>query len=185
MPERMLRLPVTRFVFFVIFLLVAAGLTACGVRPYDYVAPYLQTIADPYKKTVITTATLHMVSTFTPMPSSTPAPTLTSTAFQMFYQESPTATMGITPLEGTAELLLENRTGVTLVVELEGLQSFGFEIAPAGVLQAQVPAGTYRYWLILPGKQSLRGSKTFSPGSSTWTFYHTPGVIESPTPKWP
>ena len=185
MPEKMVRLTVTRFVFFLIFLLIAAGLTACGVRPYDYVAPYLQTIADPYKVAVTGTEALTMVSTFTPIPSSTPTPTITSTAFQIIQQQSPTPTMGITPLEGTAELLLENRTGVTLVVELEGLQSYGFEIAPAGVLQAQVPAGTYRFWLILPGQQSLRGSKTFSPGLSTWTFYHTPGVLESPTPKWP
>jgi len=185
MPERMVRLPVTRAILFLSSLLITTGLVACGVRPYDYVAPYLQTLSNPYKKTVTVTKTLHMVPTFTPMPSASATITLTSTAFQIIHQESLTPTTGIKPLEGTAEILLENRTGVTLVLELEGLQSFGYEITPGGVLQAHIPAGTYRYWLILPGQQSLRGSKIFYPGPSTWTFYRTPSVIESPTPKWP
>jgi hypothetical protein len=84
-----------------------------------------------------------------------------------------------------AELLLENRTGVTVMVELEGQGKFGYEIPPAGVFEARIPAGTYHFRLILPGLQTLRGSKVFFPGPSTWTFYRTPSVLESPTPKWP
>ena len=184
MVEKMLRKPVIQFLIPVFLLLTSVSLTACGVRLYDYVAPYLQTRAVPYQNTVTPASTLTMVPAFTPIPSASPTATLTSTAYVVSI-ESPTPTAGITPLEGTAEVTLDNRTGETLVVELEGTGSFGYEIAPAGLLHVQIPAGTYRYMLVLSGQKTLHGSKTFFAGPLTWTFYRTPGVVESPTPRWP
>jgi hypothetical protein len=159
-------------------------LAACGVRPYDYIAPDLQTLSASIRGTPSPGVIVEMVPTFTPPPYASPTTKRTLTASPTVSSETPSPTTMITPLEGLAQVLLENRTGATLVVSLEGTQAFGYEITPGAALEVQIPAGVYQYWLILPGQQNLRGEKVFYPGASTWTFYRTPGVVESPTPRW-
>jgi len=177
--------PIHRFLSFLFILLVFAGLSACGERPYDYAAPYLKTLSILPDETWTAAPSQQMVPTFTVVPSPSATPASTATPYQTPELASPSPLVGFTPLEGVADLVLENRTGRTLLVELEGRQVFGYEIAPAGVVHVQLPAGTYRFLLILPAQQHLRGSKIFFPGPSTWTFYRTPGVLDSPTPRWP
>jgi hypothetical protein len=167
-----------------LLLVIVLALAACGVRPYDYIAPDVKTLSASIKGTPSPVVIVEMVPTFTPLPSASPTRTRTLTASPTTSLETPSPTTVITPPEGLAQVLLDNRTGVTLVLSLEGAEAFSYEITAGEALQVEIPAGVYQYWLILPGQQNLRGEKIFFPGASTWTFYRTPGVVESPTPRW-
>lgn len=166
-------------------LLFAALLSACSLRPYDYLDPARDTLAAQFWGTPTTAATLQMVPTFTPLPpaSVTPSPGVSPLA----TLPPPPAT--VTPLDapppGASQVLLENRTGFTVYVRLLGREERVLELAPAEAQPVELPSGVYRYWLVISGRVSLHGQKAFAPGFSLWTFYDTPGVLQSPTPWRP
>ncbi len=165
-------------------LTVVLGLTACGIRPYDYLAPQIKTISAPFKDSPTPSAAWTHTPMFTPpLAAGSPSPTQHRSPTPQII--TPTLAQSRTPvLEGSTSLTLENHSRRTLIVTLQREGEWGFELVPAATYSIDLPAGVYDYWIVQSGAKSLRGEIIFPPGLITWTLYDTPNLIDSPTPKW-
>jgi hypothetical protein len=180
-------LSVAKVISLSLFLLV----TACGLRPYDYVAPPVKTYSAQWELSVTPTVFSELTPSFTALPlvsktSPVPSQELIVTATAVLASTPPASSLSSGEAqEGTAQVLLNNRTDTDLYISLSGPSEIAYAIAPAGSISVEIPAGFYDYWIVLPKRETIHGVKTFAPGYSTWRFYNTPTVLDSPTPRWP
>jgi len=170
---------------FCLVLVLSFGLTACGVRPYDYLVLPWETISAKLWGTPTTEATIRMVPTLTPPPPASDTPTTTASPTVTHPPDTVTPTALSTPQAGIAQVMLENRLPFTLYIRLQSDVEWGFELAAKETRPVQFPSGVYDYWLIISGRESLHGQKVFPPGFSSWILYDTPAIVESPTPLLP
>ncbi len=177
---------VAKVILFSLFLFV----TACGVRPYDYVAPVLETYSVQKEQSATPTVSIELVPSFTPLPvisktSPVPSQEFVATADVLTITPAISSLSSDEVQDGTALVLLNNRTDTDLYVSLSGLSEIAYVIAPAESILVEFPAGSYDYWIVIPKRETIHGVKVFPSGSSTWRFYKTPTILDSPTPRWP
>jgi hypothetical protein len=169
-----------------LILTLSFGLTACGVRPYDYlVLPWETLSANLWGTPTAEAAAPRMLPTFTSLPPASTTPTASASPTNTFAPDTVTPTALSTPQPGMAQVMLENRLPFTLYIRLQSNVEWGFELAAKEARQVQFPAGVYDYWLIVSGQESLHGQRVFPPGFSSFILYDTPAIVESPTPQLP
>ncbi|MCJ7625296.1 MAG: hypothetical protein MUO76_17500 [Anaerolineaceae bacterium] len=176
---------VSRIISLSLFLL----LTACGLRPYDYVAPVLETYSAQGEHSATPTVFNELIPAFTPVPvisETPPVPSREFTATAAVPNSTPTIrTFSADEMQdGTAQVLLKNRTDTDIYVSLSGPSEIAYAIAPAESFSVEIPAGSYDYWIVIPKRETIHGVKIFPSGFSTWQCYKTPSVLDSPTPRW-
>lgn len=178
---------VAKIISLSLFLLV----TACGLRPYDYVAPVLKTYSVQWELSATPTAFIELVPSFTPLPvvsktSPVSSQEIITIPMAVLTSTPPTSSLSSDEVqEGIAQVLLNNRTDTDIYVSLSGPSEIAYIIAPAESISVEIPAGFYDYWIVIPKRETIHGIKTFPSGYSTWRFYKTPTVLDSPTPRWP
>jgi hypothetical protein len=156
-------------------------ISACGVRVYDVVMPRLETYqAERISQTPSPLPGSATVFVRTPSATLTPSPTRT-------HSPTRTQTQVATPCatsEAITFMTLVNHAPYTIYVTLVDAcgNEYGFPMAAAFTRKVQFPAGEYTYRILIPGSQEVTGSKGFDLGSSTWDFYETNTILDSPTP---
>lgn len=170
-----------KIIFFLSILLV----TACGLRPNDYVAPAVETFSTIRETSATPDVFIESTPSFDPDPtiteiSAVPQGMYTSTAFDLTL--TPMPSLILTKEDGTAQVTLNNQLDSDIYISLSGPAEAAHVIPPADSIVVEIPAGTYDYWIVIPKRETIQGVKTFISGDSVWRFYRTPTVLDSPTP---
>ena len=172
------------------FLVLTLLLGGCGQRLYDYTMPPLQSLVAPLFPTPSRTPTLlvNRLLTETAQPTFTNTPITVSPIPSLTLDGIPTGqyyTLDEGTLEpGEALVIVNSRLNQEVLVRLQGPQDKTFYLPQAGQVTLSLPAGTYDFWLVVPGQESRHGEKTFPSGYSEWVFSHTEDILNTPTPRW-
>ena len=179
-----------RFAYLLFFILPLIFLGGCGTRLYDYTMPPLQSLAAPVFTTPTRTPTL-LVNRFL---TETAQPTYTNTPLTV--SPIPSSTLDVFPTSqfysldektfeaGQATVIVNSRLDQQILVRLQGSAEKSFILPQAGQVTLNLPAGTYEFWLVIPGQESRRGEKSFPSGYSEWVFSRSEDILSTPTPRW-